>query len=392
MQERPGPLDLLVIQPTPFCNLDCGYCYLPDRGSRKRIAPATLERIFQRVADCDFATKPYTVVWHAGEPLVLPRRFYEEAFVVAARHARAGAAVTHSFQTNATLIDDRWCELFRRHGVRVGVSVDGPAPLHDAKRKTRAGQGTHARVMQGISCLQRHGIPFHVITVLGRESLDYPDELHAFYADHGIEHVGFNVEEIEGPNEGSSLESVDAVQRYAEFMSRFFDLAMGTEPQLKVREFGSMIAAVLHASDKRGLPAQEAAPFAILSVDCEGNFSTFSPELLGLPSDTYGSFALGNVVSDSFTDALRSSRFAAMARDVASGVSKCRETCAWFRFCGGGAPGNKYFENGSFDSTETLFCRLHRQTLADVVLSKTRRPDVAGAPGVAPAVGTLRGD
>ena len=65
----------------------------------------------------------------------------------------------------------------------------------------------------------------------------------------------------------------------------------------------------------------------------------------------------------------------AMANDVAAGVSKCREGCAWFRFCGGGAPGNKYFENGSFDSTQTLFCRLHRQALADVVLTKTRRPD-----------------
>jgi uncharacterized protein len=64
-----------------------------------------------------------------------------------------------------------------------------------------------------------------------------------------------------------------------------------------------------------------------------------------------------------------------MAADVASGVARCRAGCPWFRFCGGGAPANKYFENGTFDSTETLFCRLHRQTLADVVLSKMRPPD-----------------
>jgi uncharacterized protein len=211
--------------------------------------------------------------------------------------------------------------------------------------------------------------------VLGRESLDYPDELHAFYLENGIEHVGFNVEEIEGPNEGSSLEAGDAAQRYREFMSRFFDLAMEHEPQLKVREFGSMIAAVLHATEARGLPAQETAPFAILSVDCDGNFATFSPELLGLPSDVYDGFSLGNVMRDSFADSIASARFRAMAKDVASGVDSCRARCAWFRFCGGGAPGNKYFENGSFDSTETLFCRLHRQALAEVVLSKLRRPE-----------------
>jgi uncharacterized protein len=379
MSERLGPLDLLVVQPTPFCNLDCSYCYLPDRGSKRRIRPGTLERIFERVFESDLVTRPFTVVWHAGEPLVLPPSFYEDAFATAARFARPGAEITHSFQTNGTLIDDTFCDLMLRHDVRVGVSVDGPAFLHDATRKTRSGKGTHARVMVGIERLQRHAVPFHVISVLTRDALDYPDELHEFYVEHGIEQVGFNVEEIEGPNERSSLSAQDAVLRYRQFMSRFFDLAMGSEPQLKVREFGSMIAAVLHAGEERGLPSQEAAPFAIVSVDCEGNFATFSPELLGLPSDVYSGFALGNVMQDSFADAAASARFRAMARDVAAGVSKCRESCAWFRFCGGGAPGNKYFENGSFDSTETMFCRLHRQALADVVLSKTRRPEATAA-------------
>jgi uncharacterized protein len=76
MNERLGPLDLLVVQPTPFCNLDCSYCYLPDRGSKRRIRPETLERIFERFFESDLVTRPFTVVWHAGEPLVLPPAFY----------------------------------------------------------------------------------------------------------------------------------------------------------------------------------------------------------------------------------------------------------------------------------------------------------------------------
>jgi len=27
-------IELLVVQPTPFCNIDCRYCYLPDRNSK----------------------------------------------------------------------------------------------------------------------------------------------------------------------------------------------------------------------------------------------------------------------------------------------------------------------------------------------------------------------
>ena len=373
MSERLGPLDLLVIQPTPFCNLDCSYCYLPGRGSTARILPETLERVFSRVAESGLATQPYTVVWHAGEPLVLPPAFYEQAMATAARRAPRDITVTHSFQTNATLIDERWCELFRRPDVRVGVSVDGPAFLNDAKRRTRSGQGTHARVMQGIDLLRRHGVPFHVITVLTREALDYPDELHAFYVEHGVDHVGFNIEEIEGPNDSSSLAAGDAVARYRAFMSRFFDLATSTASPITVREFDQMIGAILHGDSERMGTSHEATPFAIVSIDCEGNFSTFSPELLGLPSATYDGFALGNVLRDSFADAAASARLRAMARDVAAGITKCRTQCAWFRLCGGGAPSNKYFENGSFDSTETLFCRLHRQALADTVLAKIPR-------------------
>jgi uncharacterized protein len=374
MSERFGPLDLLVIQPTPFCNLDCSYCYLPDRGNRKRISPETMERTFAWVLESGLVRRPYTIVWHAGEPLVLPTAFYEDALTTAARFASPDRQVSHSFQTNGTLINDEWCAFFQRPGVRVGVSVDGPAYLHDAKRRTRSGGGTHARVMAGIERLQRHGVPFHVITVLTREALDYPDELHAFYVENGIEHVGFNVEEIEGPNEGSSLSVDDAASRYRDFMSRFFDLAVASDPPIRVREFDNMISAVMYTGEEGSLSAQEATPFAIVSVDCEGTFSTFSPELLGLPSDVYGGFGLGNVACDSFAKVVESGRFQAMAHDVDTGIAKCREECSYFRFCGGGAPANKYFENGSFNSTETLFCRLHRKALAEVVLSKMQGP------------------
>jgi uncharacterized protein len=217
-----------------------------------------------------------------------------------------------------------------------------------------------------------------VISVLTQEALDYPDELYAFYREQGIEQVGLNVEEIEGPNETSSLSASDVTLRYREFMSRFFDLTIGSHSPLHVREFKSMLAAVLYGGDDRTTPPQEVAPYAIISVDCQGNFSTFSPELLGLESKVYDGFAIGNVMRDSLVQATESPRFQAMARDVAAGVAKCKASCSYFDFCGGGAPANKYFENGSFDSTETLFCRLHRQALADVVMEKARRPETVG--------------
>ena len=138
-----GPLELLVLQPTPFCNLDCSYCYLPDRDSKHRMSEATLNRVFQFVFSSGIVQQGFTVVWHAGEPMVLPVAYYERATEIAGAYNPGGLRVGHSFQTNGVLIDDAWCEFFKAHNVNVGVSVDGPAFLHDRNRKTRKGGGTH---------------------------------------------------------------------------------------------------------------------------------------------------------------------------------------------------------------------------------------------------------
>ena len=38
-------------------------------------------------------------------------------------------------------------------------------------------------------------------------------------------------------------------------------------------------------------------------------------------------------------------------------------------FCGGGSPGNKFFENGSFASTETSYCKIRYKYLVDGMLN-----------------------
>src|SRR4051794_15976841 len=125
--ELPGPLELLVLQPTPFCNINCSYCYLPDRQSTKRMSPATLEQTFAWVFASGLVQAPFTLLWHAGEPLVMPIAFYEEASRLLERHNTQNITVHQSLQTNATLLDADWCDFIRRHDIHVGVSVDGPA-------------------------------------------------------------------------------------------------------------------------------------------------------------------------------------------------------------------------------------------------------------------------
>src|SRR5689334_18550505 len=160
--DQVGPLELLVIQPTPFCNLDCSYCYLPNRLDKRKITLETLEKIFHWTFSSGLVRQPFTLLWHAGEPMVLPASFYEEATVLLERCNTSGFEINQSLQTNATLVNDAWCDFIRRRNVQVGVSIDGPDFLNDRNRTTRNGGGTLERVLRGMQLLRDHDIFFDV--------------------------------------------------------------------------------------------------------------------------------------------------------------------------------------------------------------------------------------
>jgi uncharacterized protein len=107
-----GPLRLLVVQPTPFCNLDCDYCYLPGRKDRRRLSLEHLELSLHRVLDSPFVDGPFTLLWHAGEPLTMPIRFYDDATQLIRRvlqdRGLPPETISQSVQTNAVVINDAW--------------------------------------------------------------------------------------------------------------------------------------------------------------------------------------------------------------------------------------------------------------------------------------------
>ena len=114
---------MVVIQPTGFCNIDCVYCYLPNRSDKHVIALETVERVFAELFTGGRSAPELTIVWHAGEPLVVPPDFYRNAFALIDRLKPDHVCVKHSFQTNGMLINDDWCDLLLAYDVGVGVSV-----------------------------------------------------------------------------------------------------------------------------------------------------------------------------------------------------------------------------------------------------------------------------
>ncbi len=359
-------LRLLVLQPTPFCNIDCSYCYLSNRKSAATMSHAILDLACRRVFESPLLDRQLEVAWHGGEPLTVPLAWYEEAIALMADRRPAALQLKHRFQTNGLLLNEEWARFFARTEARIGLSIDGPADLHDANRRTRRGHGTHERVMRAVRLLQDQGLGFHVITVLTERVLDDPDRLFDFYVENGIKEVGFNIEEIESAHWHSSLAARGVETRFRQFIRHFFDLVWNAPGVLQVRELESTLGLLL--SDEPAMDQQN-LPFAIVSVGHDGTISTFSPELLGAYHPRFGGFAFGHVAMHRLPDVEAEATFRAISSEIRRGVEACARTCRYFRWCGGGAPANKLFETGRFDATETMHCRLTRQVVLDEVLA-----------------------
>ncbi len=362
---------LVIIQPTSLCNLDCTYCYLPNRSIARRINPETLEQIFKALFASPFIADEILFVWHASEPLVLPTGFYERAFQLQQRWNHKHIRITNAFQTNATLITQRWCQFFQEHDIHISVSLDGPQPLHDAHRVDKTGKGTFERVMRGVELLRANTIPYTVISVITSTSIQQTDEFWTFFSELRPQRLGLNPEEIEGINVTTSLSQEEDIQQYRAFLQRLLALNEQSEHPLAIREIENLIQLIRLPS--QALRSQTNTAMAIISFDCDGNFSTFSPELLTLSHPEYSNFLFGNVFENSLEDIYNNPTFQKVQAQIQQGVDQCEAKCAYFSVCRGGFPSNKLCENGTFASTETTTCRLKIKIPTDVLLEHLER-------------------
>jgi uncharacterized protein len=232
-----------------------------------------------------------------------------------------------------------------------------------------------------------------VISVLSAKSLENPDGLLAFYVSEGIDHVCFNVEESEGSHVSTLFTGGGLHERYEAFLRRFWQAARDGGRVKFVREIDLALPRVFRPKEAPWRNEQ-VEPLAMLNVDSHGNVSTFSPELLGLKNEAYGDFLLGNINTQSIADIYQACLESALHRDIQAGVAACRASCEYFSVCGGGAPVNKLFENGSFASARTSFCTLTQIVPTDLILEAYDRleeswagdnvPPLAAAEPVAP--------
>ncbi|GGH00318.1 anaerobic sulfatase maturase [Silvibacterium dinghuense] len=180
----------------PICNLDCTYCYYlekenlyPRSGREFHMADDVLESYIRQY----IAAHPSSHVsfaWQGGEPTLLGVPYFERVVALQKQYAN-GKTIENALQTNGTLLDDVWGEFLAKNHFLVGLSIDGPAHLHDAYRVDKGGKPSFARVVRGLDILKKHGVAFNTLTVVNRKNSYHALEVYRFLKQIGSRYLQF---------------------------------------------------------------------------------------------------------------------------------------------------------------------------------------------------------
>lgn len=338
------------------CNLACDYCYYSTCGGKpgqkiNRIDSAILEKFIKEYMERSNGVASFA--WQGGEPLLAGYDFFEEVVSLQAKYAPKNTIISNSLQTNGTLLTDKWASFLKTYQFLVGVSLDGPREIHDARRVDSIGNGSFDRVMKGINSLRRHHVDFNILTVVHKGNVGKATELLSFYESEGLNFVqfipcmDFRAQEVNRPG------SYDITpEEYGYFLCEAFDYWYNNgEPRTSIRFFDDMLS--VYVNREAGSCVHRAScPQTII---LEQNGDAFPCDFFIHPD-----WKIGNVGKDSIDEILSHPLYATFLKMKPTLPNPCK-TCEWKHLCHGGCPRNRKWGVDRSTSEVDYFCSSYKQ-------------------------------
>ena len=194
-QERMASRPLqFVVCPTFMCNLACTYCFESSqlRARPEVMSSAHVGSLFAALQEIAAVrpSRPCQIVLFGGEPL-LP---ITENVVCEILDRAGEAGIPVQVVTNGTHVE-RFAPLLRRfRGVVQGaqITLDGPQPIHDARRKSADGRGSFSEVVRGVEVCLEAGVEVNLRVNLDTHNIGMLAEFARFLQSRGwTAHKGF---------------------------------------------------------------------------------------------------------------------------------------------------------------------------------------------------------
>lgn len=344
----------------PICNLDCDYCYYLEKNAlypEKQLTVSAFrmkENILEQLIRDSIACQPQQhieFIWHGGEPTLLGTEFFQKVIELQKKYA-SGKEIANSFQTNGTLIDDRWAEFLAEHHFLCGLSLDGPQIFHDNHRRFPNGRGSWEKVMECTRLFQKHGVEFNILAVVNASNSKHPARIYEFLKSTGTRFLQFTpIAERIASDENEKLsvvsndyskatalleENVNAAD-WGNFLCRIFDIWVKKDVgSYYINYFDNTLSAYIGQS-----------PSLCSMTDCcgcslaiEHNGDVYCCDHFVFPENR-----LGNIRDTNIAEMAKSDKQLFFEQHKKDSLSRQCRHCEFLPMCGGDCPKNRFVKN-----------------------------------------------
>ncbi|HRR22529.1 MAG TPA: anaerobic sulfatase maturase [Desulfomonilia bacterium] len=343
MQQR--ELTSILIKPAgPDCNMACTYCFYSGKkdlfaDSRKhRMSGEVLAEMIRQFLGQAGSEAIFT--WQGGEPTLMGLEFFQHAVELQQRYG-CGLTVGNAFQTNGLLLDKKWASFLRKYRFLVGLSIDGPAHVHDRYRRDHSGRGTRARVADRAKLLLDSGVEVNALAVVNDYSVRFAEEIYSSFKDLGLTHMQFTpCVEMIGGHEVTLAPFSTGSEDYGRFLCTLFDLWIGDFrdglPTTSIRLFESLLFSFAGMQPPQCTLARTCGDYVVV----EHNGGVYACDFFVAPQ-----WRLGDIMTESLSRMFDSARRREFGECKADLPALCRG-CVYLACCNGGCPKDRIRTGG----------------------------------------------
>lgn len=353
----------LLIKPTgPDCNLACKYCFYSGKTSifgpgEHRMSDKVLRKLISDYMKLGFKISSFA--WQGGEPTLMGLSFFKKVVALQKEYGWPGQVVSNAIQTNGILLDDQWCKFLGEYKFLIGISLDGPAELHDYYRRDRTGAGSFNKVAAAVATCREQKVEFNILTLLNNKNVTEADRLFDFFVDNNVKYLQFIPCIEKDLVTGGIADFSITPKQYGDFLCKIFDRWLEYGPEkISIRIFDSILSYYLSGRHTACTFAQKCDDYIVV----EHNGDVFCCDFF--VEDKY---KLGNILEEPIEELAGSKTKRAFARDKQNLCNKCF-VCRYNDICCGGCPKHRLAANNSYEH-ESYFCESYRQFF-DYALAK----------------------
>ena len=374
------------------CNLDCAYCFylhkedLLRQPKKSRMSEALLEQHIRQYIEAH--SGPDVVFsWQGGEPTLMGLDFFVRVIELQTRYRKPGQAIENDLQTNGILLDDAWCNFLKQNNFLVGLSIDGPAVLHDEYRYSKGGTPTFERVMAAVALLHQYQIPFGALCVVNRKNAKRPTDVYRFLRDQVrpriiqfipcVEPLDFRTA-APGSAESSVTDWSVAAQDWGYFLGRIWDEWLRRDyGKVFVDQFENVISQMFGHGAQKCVSSQICGK--ALALEHNG-------DLYSCDHFVYPEYKLGNILQTHEGDLAFSEQQKKFAYAKSDTLPQYCRSCSYLDLCWGECPKSRFLRTPDGEAGLNYLCTGLKQFYAKATSARAelaRRLGVNRFPGAA---------